>query len=307
MAALGFLGSIAFDNLFSADRTPVCGERVWGRRLGRHLGGMAANQAREAARYMEGVEIIGKVGLDAEGAALRAELATRRVSSRLLMTDEREATGQSYMFLVGDDYFSIVTPGANLAITPAEAEAAVEGLAAGTLVVSLEVNLDAAAAALARARRLDLETVLIPSPPEACPSELLSAADMLILNRREAGLLLGFQTATAEQAYAEIAHLELPGRRLAITLGGKGAVLRDGQDVYSAPALSVEVVDAVGAGDAFAGAYMAAKSLDMPYQQALAVGCIAGGLAVSTLGAQVSTHTLTEVMALYETHYAEKR
>lgn len=305
MARLGILGSIAFDNIFSADRAPVCGERVWGQRLGKYVGGMAANQAIEAARYHDKVEIIGKVGRDIEGEDLRAVLEARGVGTHLLFTDDEQATGQTYMFLVGDEYFSVVTPGANKNLQLAEMLRAIETLQGGTLIASLEVNLDVVTAALEHARRHGIQTVLIPSPPEMCTPELLAAADTLILNRREARLLLGLESTTREETAAALGSMALPCRRVVVTLGEAGAVLYQEGAIYTAPALSVQVVDAVGAGDAFAGAFIANDLLGFAPARALAMGCIAGSLAVSTLNGQASARGIEEIKRLFEANYVD--
>lgn len=303
MSKLGVFGSIAFDNIFSADHAPVCGERVWGRLLGKFMGGMAANQSLEAVRYLKGVEIIGKVGNDQEGVALAANLASRGVGTSHLLIDEKEATGQSYMYLVGDEYFSIVTPGANQAIQPEEAIGAVEALGSGALMASLEVSLPAVLAALNRARELNIDTVLIPSPAEVCTPKLLAAADTLIMNRREAYLLLGLKALSIIESQEEITLLDISCRQLVVTFGKAGAILRKDGQVYYSPGMPVQEVDAVGAGDAFSGAFVSAKILGYPPAQALAIGCIAGGLSVSMLGSQTSEHGLEEVLNLYNAYY----
>lgn len=302
---LGVLGSIAFDNIFTAERVPRAGERVWGKLLGRYLGGMAANQAIEAARYLEHVEIIGKVGADLEGEALREGLTARRVGTRLLLRDETLATGQSYMYMVGDEYFSIVARGANCGITPREAEAAVAGLGGGVLMASLEVNPEAVHAALLAARGRGMHTILIPQPPEACPPDLPALADTLILNRREAQNLLGEVAADAAEAAACLERLRLAHRRVVVTLGSAGAALFQDGHAYASRSLAVEVIDAVGAGDAFAGAFIAADLMGLPPARALAMGCIAGALSVASPGSQASAHTRSDMLRLLEEHENE--
>ncbi len=300
---MGIMGSVAFDNIFNADRTPLCGERVWGERLGQYIGGMAANQAMEAARYCS-VLLIGKVGSDPEGEDLRSELEARGVGTQALLIDDAKSTGQTYMFLVGDEYFSVVTPGANQNLQPAEILSAVESLRGGTLMASLEVNVEVVTAALRHARSLDIATVLIPSPPEVCTPELLDLAETLIVNRREARLLLGLEIATLEKAANSPGSTRLPHQKLVVTLGGEGAVLYQDGTLYSAPALPVQVVDPVGAGDAFAGAFVGAHLLGFSPLQVLATGCIAGSLAVSTLNGQATKRGIHEVEALFKAHYS---
>lgn len=306
MASLSVLGSIAYDNLFLAQNVPLLGQRAFGRRLGKHVGGMAANQALEAARYMEGVQIIGKVGGDVEGRNILVQLAEKNVGTELLMVDESKATGQTYMFLVDDDYFSIVAPEANQHIHPEEAIKAVDQIGSGFLLVSLEINLDAVSAALRRARTHGIETILIPSPVEKCSQEILRAADSIILNRREARELLGMGAGSREELVDELSKAAVEHKRMAVTLGSEGAVLWQDKEVYRGDALPVDAVDVVGAGDAFSGALVAWLAMEMPPQKAISLACIAGGLAVSHIGAQSSAHTMGTVMALHNKYYSNQ-
>ena len=305
MAKIGVLGSIAIDNIIATEHIPVGGERVYGQWMGRYLGGMAVNQSLEAARYFDGVEIIGKVGGDSEGRRIISQLTSHNVGTNSLLVDKNMVTGQSYMYVVEDDYFSIVTQEANMEITAEEAENAVGVLGDGMLMASLEINVDAALAAILKARSMSLDTVLIPSPAEKCNKELLSAAEALILNKREAQILFGIKAQTVEEAKAEITGLHTHYKYLVITMGSQGAIMREGNSIYSAAPLPIKAIDSIGAGDAFSGAFIAAIALGMPSQKALAFGCIAGGLAASVIGAQTSDHHCAKVKKLYKKYYAD--
>eukprot|EP00892_Ulva_mutabilis_P001069 jgi/Ulvmu1/10963/UM007_0142.1 len=71
-----------------------------------------------------------------------------------------------------------------------------------------------------------------------------------------------------------------------ITCGGKGAhaVSRDQGTAYC-PTDSVKVVDTVGAGDAFCGAFLAGLLQKVPLQACLEAGCLTGTCAVQHQGA----------------------
>lgn len=304
MVNIGILGSIAFDNIFTVNRVPEYGERVFGKQFGKYIGGMAVNQAIEAARYLNSVEIIGKVGGDTEGESIIHQLADRNVGTKLLLVDDRWATGQSYMYLVGEDYFSIVTPEANHQITPEETAKAVDALGSGILMVSVEICVDAVLAAMVHARDHNIKTILMPSPPEMCSQVLLRMADSLIMNRRELQILFGLQANSIEETKRELLNLDTHYHHLVVTMGSEGAVLREGNVTYSSAALPVAPVDTIGAGDAFSGAFISALALGYSAQKALSIGCIAGGLTVSVVGAQASTHDMNQVMELYKSNYS---
>lgn len=90
---------------------------------------------------------------------------------------------------------------------------------------------------------------------------------------------------------------------LLISLGEEGAILKDADRVYYAEGMKVEVIDSVGAGDAFTGAFVINHELGMDSYKALCYGCIAGGLTVSNVGAQSSNHTAAIVEEIYQGCY----
>jgi len=68
------VGSINVDLSLEVERFPDPGETVLGRSLARGGGGKGANQAVAAARLGRRVALVGRVGDDADGAAMRADL-----------------------------------------------------------------------------------------------------------------------------------------------------------------------------------------------------------------------------------------
>jgi sugar/nucleoside kinase (ribokinase family) len=70
-----------------------------------------------------------------------------------------------------------------------------------------------------------------------------------------------------------------------VKLGGKGCALFDGDAVYDVPAFAVEAVDTTGAGDCFAGAFLAALQHSMPPSAAARLANAAGALSVQRPGA----------------------
>jgi ribokinase len=73
-----------------------------------------------------------------------------------------------------------------------------------------------------------------------------------------------------------------------VTLGAQGAMVAAEGAISRVPALVVDVVDTVGAGDAFTGALAAALDRGDPLRRALARASAAGALACTGRGAQAS-------------------
>jgi len=71
-----------------------------------------------------------------------------------------------------------------------------------------------------------------------------------------------------------------------VKLGSDGCIARSsGGRTLRHPAFSVDSVDATGAGDAFVGGFLAGVSEGRPLEECLRMGCAAGALTVTALGA----------------------
>ena len=72
--------------------------------------------------------------------------------------------------------------------------------------------------------------------------------------------------------------LDLGPRNVIVTLGAEGALWASRDGLYSVPALAVEVVDTVGAGDAFNAGLAVGLSEGQPIERAIALGVTAASL-----------------------------
>ena len=103
--------------------------------------------------------------------------------------------------------------------------------------------------------------------------------DLLFCNEAEA--LSYTQKATVDEA---IEVIKTFSKNFAITLGAKGAVIYDGQDLINIDAHTVTAVDTNGAGDLFAGAFMYGLTRGKSYQQAGDLASKASSQIVSQFG-----------------------
>ncbi|MEV5704114.1 sugar kinase [Actinoallomurus sp. NPDC052274] len=109
---------------------------------------------------------------------------------------------------------------------------------------------------------------------------LVMRSDVVFATEVEARLVTG-----GADASALAAGLAALGPREAIVKRGVlGAVACCDGDLYDEPAVPVETVDPVGAGDAFAAAYLAERVLGRPIPERLSAGASAGAFAVTVQG-----------------------
>jgi ribokinase len=287
------VGSANMDLVATAPVLPARGQTVLGRAFTTMAGGKGANQAVAAARAGADCTLIGAVGDDAFGVALRDGLRVSGVDAALVRT----AAGPSGIALiaVGDDGENqiVVVPGANGALTGLDERDLTAIRGADLLMAQLEVPVATVIEAAAAARDAGITVLLNAAPARELPGELLSAVDILLVNEGEARAVAG-RTDNVLDALLEL----VP--RVVLTLGARGAAYadRDGTRL-SVPAPLVSAVDTTAAGDAFAGAFAVAWAEARPVTEGLRWACAAGAACVRTLGAAGSLPNRTEIDELY--------
>ena len=119
--------------------------------------------------------------------------------------------------------------------------------------------------------------VYVDAHGDALASAVAARPTAIKINGEEAGGLLGRTVATLDAAAASAAELHRNGiKQVLITLGRAGVVLADDDGVLYARAPSVPTVSAVGSGDAFLAAYVAARAEGLERATALGKGVAAG-------------------------------
>lgn len=109
--------------------------------------------------------------------------------------------------------------------------------------------------------------------------DTLRHVDIFLPNSREAMHLTRTRDAqSAAKALAQIVPL------VVVKLGAEGAIVRRGEETWSSPALKVEFVDPVGAGDSFNAGFLHEYLKGSDVQTCLAAGNLAGALSVTRAG-----------------------
>ncbi len=294
------VGSLNMDLVVRAPRLPKPGETLTGRSYAQAAGGKGGNQAVAAARLGAAVAMIGQVGEDAHGAALRGALEAEGIDCSALGTCPGVATGVA-MIVVDDASQNaiVIVAGGNGELTPAcvaEREALIAR--AAVLVCQLETPEPAVRAALEAGRRHGCTVVLNPAPALAgLPEGWLPLVDWLIPNEVEAAALTGLAIATPEDADAAARQLLAGGaRNVIVTLGAQGVVahLADGTARHY-PAPKVQAVDTTAAGDTFIGGLAARLAAGEAPDAAIRFAQRAAALSVTREGAQPSIPRFDEV------------
>jgi len=229
----------------------------------------------------------GAVGTDLFAAAALSGLVAAGVDVAWVRQDAAP-TGVALIHVdAGGQNAITVIPGANANVLAATVPD--EALGPGnTVVLQLEVPLDAVRGIASRARQRGARVMLNAAPARLLPATLLALLDVLVVNAIEAATLAAAAGLPgAPEAFATAMHRR-HGCGVVVTLGSRGVVAAVDGTLFNAVAPDVHVVDTTGAGDAFVGALAAALDRNNGWRRAIAAGVAAGSLACTVAGAQPS-------------------
>ncbi|MEN9677901.1 MAG: ribokinase [Verrucomicrobiota bacterium] len=302
------LGSLNLDLVVDVVSFPRPGETVPGSNL-RHLpGGKGANQALALARMDSPVAMIGAVGDDPAGHQMIADLQRAGVDTSGIRVRESVATGTAVILLEGTGQNQIVVAAAaNGTLAAEEMNRGTLRLAeARALVVQLEIPLPAVVAAIHAAAAAGVPVFLNAAPAQELPDNTLADTDWIIVNESEAAVLAGseIESGASPSRLASRLRERSDGACVAITLGAAGVWVDSDEFLGHLPGFRVAVVDTVGAGDAFVGAFVSRLTAGDPVYEAAVFGTAAGALAVTRPGAQSGLPTAREVREFLRDHTA---
>ncbi|WLG92549.1 ribokinase [Pseudomonas cucumis] len=294
------IGSLNMDLVTRAPRLPRGGETLIGQSFATVSGGKGANQAVAAARLGAQVSMVGCVGSDAYGEALRGALLAEQIDCQAVSTVE-DSSGVALIVVDDNSQNAIViVAGANGALTPEVIDRFDAVLqAADVIICQLEVPDATVGHALKRGRELGKTVILNPAPASRpLPADWYAAIDYLIPNESEASALSGLPVdslSTAETAATRL--IAMGAGKVIITLGAQGSLLANGTRLEHFPAAKVKAVDTTAAGDTFVGGFAAALAAGKSEAEAIRFGQVAAALSVTRAGAQPSIPTLSDVQA----------
>jgi len=237
------IGNACLDVTYHLDRLPKPGETINARRVVTDLGGKGLNQAIAAGRAGAHVDLIAAIGQDSTAERIRSALHTEGMTVGGLIQNEG-ASDDSILLLDAQGENVIVSNTLQAeSLAPAEAEARLKPALDGAALLLLQGNLrhDTTLRAMTLARQAGVAIAFNPSPLQPWFGDL-PEADIVIANQVEAEALDG-----------------RTGKKLTvITLGAKGCRLaRPGATDVMVAAPKVEAIAAGGAGDVFAGTFIA--------------------------------------------------
>ena len=287
---------------------PLPGETLTSSHFNTSPGGKGANQAVACAKLsrtaqltdpLADVSMVGAVGQDAYGPALKDSLASYGVGVSGVSSPEGMKTGVAIIIVdepSGQNRI-VLSPEANHSLRP-EHFAQLPAPRPDLLIMQLEIPFDTVMQALKAAKAANVPVLLNPAPALELPADAYEDLAHLVVNETEAALLSG----KPESELDDLDGLRRTGnlflergvRNVIITLGGRGVYYANkaGKSALL-PAQKTTVVDTTAAGDTFVGSYALAavrapSEAKFDIDAAVTAANIAAAKTVARQGAQVS-------------------
>jgi ribokinase len=278
------IGDLDVDMFISVPEIPGFDQKVSGRNRGQMPGGMSANCAVAVARLGLNSRLLAAVGRDASGAFAVGKIRGEGVDVDHLVYRDDADTFMCVVMLSPSGEKSLIKLETDAYLPrPGEVTAdAFEGVRHLHLTYGQP---ELARVALSMAAERGLSTSLDLEPPDIVRNphllrSILPMVDTLFLNREALG--------KAESALGEAlvpAHLRQNGE-IIVTLGAGGCRRLAAGSVEEVPGFEVRTVDTTGAGDCFAGAYLAARLTGVEPVDAMTRANAAAALATLEVGSQ---------------------
>jgi ribokinase len=275
------VGSLNVDTLLHCSEFPEPDSAVIVDHLYRCPGGHAGNCSTGLAALGVSVRLIAAVGVDPEADMLLDDLRANGIDTNRIQCLDRVATGQVFIPTAAGKHYMLLARGANdhLQIDLADEIRAFQPQA---LVLFDPPHAVLMQAEDARAALHDPPRIYwCPGPVNAADTGLSSAlskvVDVIVVNEGE------------RQALDAVVGLDSEERsrlEIATTRGARGVELSLGDKRHTADAISVDVVDTVGSGDAFLAAYVLASEAGMAPGERLLLANGYGALAATRVGAR---------------------
>lgn len=259
------LGDFAWDVLIRTNSELLSGGDTFGEVM-LTPGGSAANVAVWASRCGTPTRFVGKIGRDRFGQLAQEDLEREQVVAHLVET-EAHSTGSVAVFVDHTGQRSMVSGhGADFYLMPSELPVDAISSARHLHLTAWSFFTDpprSAARAAARTARANGATVSFDPGSfqmimEMGVSAFLSACadlefDIVLPNKEEGQVLTG---ETSADAIVDGLTKIFPGALIVLKLDADGALVHDGRSSTHIPPATNNLVDATGAGDSFAGAFL---------------------------------------------------
>lgn len=305
-----FIGDVALDDYYTAERWPGLADKAYFRENKSYVGGMIANAASVHAGLGGATEFISLLNHSELSRRLCDELNRHGVATTHMLHDAGTANSHNMIFLVGDEHVVLIGETGNAPMhLPAPTLEALRkpGYLYTTISRSKRLRGDGLAGAelLADLRAHGRKLVFDLDVDGFVPGDVkyLRGADIVIMNEIGFGLAFGTTELDAINDWMRKHEVRIVIR----TLAAAGAEAYDGGGIVRVAGYDVPVVDVTGAGDTFGGALVHAVNRQPDLARALEFAVAAASRAVTIEGPQGGVATVEMIERFRADRAASRR
>ena len=281
MGNITVVGSYIVALVMDTDRIPLEGETVIGNNYHTTHGGKGSNMAACISRLDGNSTFMGKIGRDSFGESFLELLKDEGVNNDSVLYSDKLPTAVG--FIVSSSSGSniiIIDIAANGEFSPEDIDENKSIIEQSDVILSpLEIPFDTAIHATKLAKGNGIKSILNPAPAIDLTNENLESVFVITPNETEGRVCLGLdpQNPISDEEVVQKL-LELGPENVILTLGEKGVLWASEAGVKSTPALNVDVLDTVGAGDAFNSGLAVGLSENKSLEESIAMGVTAASI-----------------------------
>lgn len=293
------VGSLNMDCVVETPVMPKAGETISGRSVILVPGGKGANQAYAVGKLGGNVSMIGAVGNDSFGHALKENLENVNVDTTGIKVLDGETTGQA--FITVDDQGEnsiIIIAGTNGKVSKELIQKNRNLIEESDIVImQLEIPLEVVEYVKDLAKEMEKLVIVDPAPAVAgVPDSFWKGIDYIKPNETELEILIGRKMGTREELKEGAREMLAKGvKGVIVTLGGEGCLFVTREEEMFFEANKVKAVDTTAAGDSFTAGFALALSEGRGCKEAIRFGQKVSAIAVTRKGAQTSIPSREEV------------
>ena len=297
MKKICIIGSIGYDLVTYLYNFPKAGETIVGKKFIQNPGGKGENQAIAAARAGGHVSFIGAIGDDNYGELLQKILKDNNVKSHLKVVPNMSTQIATILIEENGENHIVIVPGANNFVDKKQVDDNMELIKDSDIIIfQLEIPMETVEYAVDKAYELNKTIILNPAPGATLSPNIIKKSTFLTPNENEVGLITKMPYDTIDNIKAAANKLiEQGAQNVIITLGEKGAYLKNKKDDIIIPTCKVNAVDTTGAGDCFTGVFATYLAEGKDILEAIKYANVASSISVTRPGAVPSLPTKSEI------------
>ena len=297
MKKICVIGSIGYDLTTYMYKFPKAGETIVGKKFIQNPGGKGDNQVIASARVGGDVTFIGAVGDDNYGELLKKNLEENKVKTHMKIVPNMSSQIATILINESGENRIVIVPGANNFVDKKQIDDNFDIIKeCDIILMQLEIPMETVEYVVDKFYELNKIIILNPAPGAELSDNIIKKCTYLTPNENEIGLITKMPYDTIDNIKSAAKCLFDKGaQNVLVTLGEKGAYLKNKNDDIIIPTLKVKALDTTGAGDCFNGVFAACLAMGKNAIEAIKYANVASSISVTRSGAVPSLPYKNEV------------